>query len=185
MSTQEVPRTATRSYAIDGSHSAVAFAVRHLMIAKVRGTFQAVAGTIELPATGNLPTHIEATIQAASLASGDPQRDGHLKSPEFLDAETFPELTFTSTRIDGTEAAFTVTGDLTIHGITAEVVLEATFGGTARDMWGNDRVAYEARTEISRSAFGLTWNQTLEAGGVVLGDEVTIDLNLEAIATHA
>ena len=174
--------TAARTFTVDAAHSSAAFVVRHMMIAKVRGHFNALTGTIALPAAGNVPTSVEATIEAASVDTRVEQRDTHLKSPDFFDVATFPQITFRSTRIEGSGDSFRVIGDLTIHGTTREVALDTTFEGTGKDPWGNQRGGYEAHATISRKDFGLTWNQSLETGGVLIGDDVKIELSIEAIA---
>jgi polyisoprenoid-binding protein YceI len=179
MTTQE--QTA-QIFTIDPIHTNVGFTVRHLMIAKVRGHFTSVTGTIEIPAGSDLPNAVDVTIEASSIDTREPQRDEHLRSPDFLDAATYPTLTLRSTAITGSPSAFKIQGDLTIHGTTRPVVLDATFEGRATDPWGNVRAGYEANTTISRKDFGLTWNQALEAGGVAVGDEVRIEISLEAIA---
>lgn len=169
-------------YAIDAAHASVEFVVRHMMIAKVRGRFTGVTGTIAVPDGSDVPAALEVTIDPATIQTGEPQRDAHLASPDFLDAATYPALTFRSTRIAGSGPAFTVTGDLTVHGVTKPVTLEATFEGRGSDPWGNKRIGYEAHGKISRKDFGLEWNQALETGGVLVGDEVKIELAVEAIA---
>ena len=170
------------AYSIDASHSTVEFVVRHLMIAKVRGRFTRVAGTISLPAGADVPTELDVTIETASIDTHEPQRDGHLKSPDFFDAETYPEIKFRSTSIEGSPDSFKATGDLTIHGVTKSVVLDVTFEGRATDGYGNARIGYEAHAKISRKEFGLTWNQALETGGWAISDEVKVELSVEAIA---
>jgi polyisoprenoid-binding protein YceI len=182
VTTTQTPQSMTRTYAIDPAHTTTAFVVRHMMIAKVRGHFNAVTGSIVLGPAGNVPASIEATVDVASIDTREPQRDGHLKSADFLDAEKFPQLTFRSTRIEGSGDAFRVYGDLTIHGTTREVAFETTFEGAGTDPWGNARVGYEATAKISRKDFGLNWNQALETGGVLVGDEVRIELSVEATA---
>jgi polyisoprenoid-binding protein YceI len=172
----------SRTYAVDPAHTTAAFIVRHMMIAKVRGSFNAVSGSIELPATGNVPVRVEAVVETDSVDTREPQRDGHLKSPDFFHAEQFPQLTFRSTQIEGTEESFRVSGDLTIHGVTRPIVFEATFEGAGTDPWGSARLGYEAHAKISRKDFGMNFNQALETGGVLVGDEVRIELNVEAIA---
>jgi polyisoprenoid-binding protein YceI len=172
----------TQIFTIDPIHSNVGFSVRHLMIAKVRGHFKAVSGTIVIPAGSDVPEAVDVTIDGASIDTREPQRDDHLRSPDFLDVATYPTLRFVSTSISGDPSAFEIHGDLTIHGTTRPVVLNATFEGRANDPWGNLRAGYEATTKISRKEFGLTWNQALEAGGVAVGDEVRIELSVEAIA---
>jgi polyisoprenoid-binding protein YceI len=171
-----------KTYSIDPAHTTAEFVVRHLMITKVRGRFTSITGTIVVPEDTGLPTSVDVTIDAASIDTHEPQRDAHLKSADFLEAETYATITFKSTGVDGTGDAFKVRGDLTIHGVTRPVVLDTTFEGRGSDPWGNDRIGYEAHAKISRKDFGLAWNQALETGGVVVGDEVKIELNVEAIA---
>ena len=168
-------------YAIDKAHSSVEFVVRHLMIAKVRGRFSDFEGTIELVPGSYAPQAIDVKIDAASIDTREAQRDGHLKSPDFFDVENFTHLTFASKRVEGTADDFKVYGDLTIHGVTKDVVLHGEFEGRASDPWGNDRAGWAASTKINRKDFGLLWNQALEAGGVMVGDEVRIELNIEAV----
>jgi polyisoprenoid-binding protein YceI len=177
-----VSTTTVQTYAIDPSHTNAEFVVRHMMISKVRGRFAALSGTIDVPEGSDVPASIQATLELESLTTSEPQRDAHLKSPDFFDAATHPQITFRSTSItpDGGELA--VAGDLTIRGTTLPVVLKATFEGRTTDPWGNRRIGYEARAKISRNDFGLTWNQALETGGVVVGDEVKIELAVEAVA---
>ncbi len=171
-----------KTYAIDPAHTTAEFIVRHLMISKVRGRFTSITGTIDVPEGSSVPVSVDVTIDAASIDTREEPRDAHLKSPDFLGADTFPKITFKSTGFDGSGDAFKVRGELTIHGVTRDVVLDTTFEGRSSDPWGNDRIGYEAHTKISRKEFGLEWNQALEAGGVVVGDEVRIELNVEAIA---
>ena len=182
MSTTTASTTSTQRFNIDPAHTTVEFVVRHMMIAKVRGRFTGVRGTLDVPVNGTVPTSIEATIDAATIDTREPDRDKHLRSADFLEADTFPTITFKSTRFEGGGEAFTVYGDLTIHGKTREIALETTFEGRGSDPWGNQRIGYEAHGKISRKDFGLGWNQALETGGVLVGDEVKIELNVEAIA---
>jgi polyisoprenoid-binding protein YceI len=177
-----VQEKTTQIFTIDPIHTNVGFSVRHLMISKVRGHFRSVAGTIAIPAGSDLPEAVDVTIDGSSIDTREPQRDDHLRSPDFLEVATYPTLRFASSSISGSPSAFQIHGDLTIHGTTRPVVLEASFEGRATDPWGNLRAGYEAHTTISRKDFGLTWNQMLEAGGVAVGDEVRIELNVEAIA---
>ena len=172
----------THGYSIDASHSTVEFVVRHLMIAKVRGRFTAVTGTISLPEGADVPTELDVTIQTASIDTREEQRDGHLKSPDFFDIASFPQITFRSTSIDGSSDAFVVNGDLTMHGVTKPVALDVTFEGRATDAFGNARIGYEAHAKLSRKDFGLTWNMALDTGGFAISDEVKIELNIEALA---
>lgn len=182
MSTATSNQTNPQTYGLDPAHTTVEFIVRHLMISKVRGRFTGVTGAIQLADGSTVPTSIEVAIDPATIDTREAQRDDHLKSPDFLDAATFPQLSFRSTRFEGQGESFRVYGDLTIHGVTREIALDATFEGRGSDPWGNQRVGYEAHGKISRKDFGLTWNLALETGGVVVGDEVKIEINTEAIA---
>jgi len=174
----EVP--AAGNWNIDRSHTSVEFVARHLMIAKVRGRFTDVEGTIEI---GEDPEQSSAhvTIQATSISTGDEARDAHLRSPDFLDVERFPTLEFHSTTVKNDGSQWLLAGDLTIRDVTRPVVLEVEFDGAAADPWGNSRIAFSATTQVNREDFGLTWNAPLEAGGVVVGPKVRIDLDVEAV----
>lgn len=175
--------TATHIYTIDPVHSDVSFSVRHMMLSKVRGQFRAVAGSIELATGSDIPVGVKAEIDASSIDTREAQRDGHLKSPDFLDAATHGHLNFASTSIvPGKGEHFAIVGDLQIHGVTKSVTLDAEVAGHTTDPWGNDRIAYSATTRINRKDFGLAWNQTLEAGGVLVGEDIEIVLEIQAIA---
>jgi polyisoprenoid-binding protein YceI len=178
MSTQ-VSQTTT--YKIDPAHSSVEFVVRHLMITKVRGRFSGVAGTIEVAPGSDVPSAVQATIDAATIDTREPQRDAHLKSADFLEVDRFPTLEFASTRIEGAPENFTIYGKLTIHGETRDVALQAEFEGRSPDMYGGQRIGYSASTTISRKDHGLTWNAALETGGVAVSDDVRIELNIQGI----
>lgn len=171
----------TTAYTLDPSHTTVEFVVRHLMIAKVRGRFTAFDGQVELAPGSDLPVSITATIDAASIDTREEQRDAHLRSADFLEVDKYPHLTFQSERVEGTPEHFKIDGQLTIHGITRDVRLTGSFEGRAQDPWGGVRVGYAAHVTISRKDFGLAWNAALETGGVVVGDEVRIELNVEAV----
>jgi polyisoprenoid-binding protein YceI len=174
---------ATTTYAIDPVHSSVDFSVRHLMLSKVRGTFRGVSGTVTLPAGTIVPTAVSAEITVDSIDTRDPQRDGHLKSPDFFHAEKFTHIRFASTAITSTGAeTFQVAGSLEILGVSVPVTLEAEAVGRTTDPWGNDRVGYEAKTRINRKDFGLSYNQALETGGVLIGETIDIQLEIEAVA---
>ena len=178
MSTQVQENTV---YTLDPAHTTVEFVVRHLMITKVRGRFTAFNGQIELASGSDLPISITATIDAASIDTREEQRDTHLRSADFFEVEKYPQLTFESERIDGTPESFTIDGKLTIRGVTKDVRLSGSFEGRAKDPWGGVRVGYSAHGTINRKDFGLAWNAALETGGVVVGDEVRIELNVEAV----
>ncbi len=171
-----------RTWVIDASHSEAQFTVRHMVFAKVRGHFTKVSGTIELDQEDVSRSSVDVTIDAASIGTREPQRDAHLRSADFLDVEKFPAITFKSRSVTPHGGGrLTVVGDLTIHGVTREVTLEATEGGRGKDPWGNERVGFSATTRIDRRDFGLHWNQALETGGFLVGHDVDIDLEVEAI----
>mgnify|MGYP000899185307 FL=1 len=168
------------TYAIDASHSQAAFTVRHAGISKVRGTLAITGGTIAVGDDLD-SSAVSAELDAASVSTGDANRDNHLRSADFWDAENKPTWTFTSTRITGDGDDYVVAGDLTINGVTKPVELETEFAGTATDPFGNARAGFEAKTEISRKEFDLTWNAALETGGVLVGDKIKIALDVSAI----
>ncbi|MGH7727985.1 MAG: YceI family protein [Vulcanimicrobiaceae bacterium] len=167
------------TFTIDPAHSNVEFLVRHMMISKVRGRIAVRSGAIALGA-GNLPASVEVELDPASIDTREPQRDAHLKSADFLDVERFPAMSFRSTAISGSEGNFTMEGQIAIHGVTRSIAFVGSFDGRLRDPWGNDRVAYSASGKLSRKDFGLVWNQALEAGGVMVGDEVELHVTVEA-----
>jgi polyisoprenoid-binding protein YceI len=172
----------TERWEIDSSHSSVHFSVRHLVIAKVRGAFARWSGTIQVPNGDFAKATVTATIDASSIDTGVADRDAHLKSADFFDVAQHPELRFVGKHIQprsGNE--IDVVGDLTIKGITREVVLRVEQNGQAKDPWGNVRAAFSAKTSIDRKDFGLTWNQALETGGVMVGDRVEIEAEIQAV----
>jgi polyisoprenoid-binding protein YceI len=167
---------------IDPTHAEVAFAVRHLMLATVRGRFGAVSGTVQLDEQKPAKSSVDVTIDVTSIDTRQEMRDSHLRSADFFDAANHPTLRFVSKRVEGdTNGEFRVIGDLTIRGTTKEVALDVSLQGRGRDPWGNDRAGFEAKGKINRSEFGLTWNQALEAGGVAVGDEVKISIDVELV----
>lgn len=168
-------------YKLDQAHTTIEFVVRHLMITKVRGRFTTFDGQVELAPGGDLPVAISTVVNAASIDTREEQRDAHLRSADFFEVDKYPQLIFKSERIEGTPEHFTIDGKLTIHGVTRDVKLSASFEGRASDPWGGVRVGYEAHGTINRKDFGLAWNAALETGGVVVGDEVRIELNVEAV----
>jgi polyisoprenoid-binding protein YceI len=185
MSTAAIPQTipTTTTWNIDPVHSVAEFKVKHMMIAHVKGHFSRVSGALTLNESNLDKSHIEATIDAASIETRDAQRDAHLRSADFLDVENFPTLCFKSDHIriirDGELA---VEGDLTMHGVTRKAVFMVE-GPTppTKDPWGNTRVAVAGTTKINRKDFGLTWNAALETGGILVGEEVTITLEVEFV----
>lgn len=180
MTTNGIP-----TWEIDASHSGVHFSVRHLVVAKVRGRFTRFSGTLAFDEAAPERSSVEVRIDAGSINTGVDQRDEHLRSPDFFNAEKFPAITFLSRRVERADDGFRVTGDLTIHGITREVVLPVEYAGHAKDPWGGERAGFTARLAIERKDFGLTWNQLLEAGGVAVGDKVGIELEIEAVLKAA
>ena len=184
LTTETPPQAGTRSaWAIDPKHSLVQFAVKHMMFTTVRGRFTEVRGTIHCP-NGADPScaSVEAEIAAASVDTGDAQRDAHLRGEDFLDAERFPTFTFKSTRVERTgEDELRVVGDLTIRGVTREVTLDATYNGRGTNPWGQEVVGFTAETRLNRKDFGLTWNVALEAGGLLVGDKLDILIEVQAI----
>ena len=170
------------TWSIDPAHSHVEFAVKHLMISTVKGRFGIVRGTVRLDDRDPARGQAEIEIDADSIDTREAKRDAHLRSADFFDVETFPTITFRSTRIE--QAAgdeFKLVGDLTIHGVTREVTLDVTAEGRGKDPWGGERAGFSAATKIKRSEFGLTWNQALETGGFVVGDEIKISLDVEVV----
>jgi polyisoprenoid-binding protein YceI len=183
MSTANRLKSATTTWNIDPVHTTAEFKVRHMMISNVKGQFTAVSGLVKLDEEDVTNSRVEALIDGASIKTRDADRDAHLKSADFFDVEKFPTLAFTSTRVALTrEGEVAVEGDLTIRGATRKVVFDVE-GPTApaRDPWGNTRIGLSATTKINRKDFGLTWNAALEAGGLLVGDEVTITLDVQAV----
>ena len=170
------------TWTIDSSHAEIGFAVRHLMIATVRGRFGAVSGTVTVDETNPRNSKIDVTVDVTSVDTRQEMRDNHLRSPDFFDVATYPTMRFASKRIDGDiDGAFRVVGDLTIRGVTREVALTANLEGRTRDPWGNERAGFSATGKINRHDFGLTWNQALESGGVMVGDEVKLTIDVELV----
>jgi polyisoprenoid-binding protein YceI len=175
----------TTTYNIDKAHSEATFQVRHLLT-KVRGHFSDFEGTIEYDEQSPERSSVNVTIQAASIDTHERDRDTHLRSADFFDAEKFTALTFRSGTLTRTgDQRFDVTGDLTIRGVTRPVTFDVTFLGKAKDPWGNERIAFEAEAAINRKEYGLNWNAALETGGFLVGDEVKISLSVQAIPKAA
>lgn len=183
--TERQTTTGTSTWVIDPAHSRVEFTARHMMITKVRGRFSAVSGELQLDEADPSRSLVEVEIDAASIDTRQEDRDAHLRSADFLAAEAHPKLTFRSTGVEGLRVEpgvkFRVVGDLTIRDVPKEVTLTAEYGGTGPDPWGGERVAFSGSTKIDRREYGLEWNQMLETGGVLVGNEVTIDLEIQAV----
>ncbi|MGA2571896.1 MAG: YceI family protein [Terracidiphilus sp.] len=179
------PATSSTTWNIDPVHSVAEFKVKHMMISNVKGKFSGLSGSLTLDESGITKSRVEASIPVATISTGDEQRDGHLKSADFFDAENFPTLTFTSTKAESEGAGeLAVTGNLTLHGVTKTVTF-AVDGPSApnKDPWGNLRIGLSATAKINRKDFGLVWNTALETGGVLVGEEVGISLDVEFIKT--
>jgi polyisoprenoid-binding protein YceI len=170
------------TWAIDPAHTSVEFSVRHLMITTVKGRFTDVKGTVISDDADLTQGQVDLTINVASIDTREAQRDTHLRSADFFETEKFPRMSFKGRRItDVSGDRFRLIGDLTIRDITREVTLDVTSNGRAKDPWGGERAGFEATTKIKRSDFGLTWNQALETGGVVVGDEIKISIDAELV----
>lgn len=169
-------------YKIDPSHTSVGFKVKHLAISSVPGKFVDVKGSFSFDPAKIESAKAEAEIAVASIDTNEAKRDDHLKSPDFLDSTKFPSISFKSKQIQKVSASeFNAIGDLTIHGVSKPVTLKVTYGGSAKDPWGNERAAFLATTKISRKDFGLTWNKVLETGGLLVGEDVEISLEVEGV----
>jgi polyisoprenoid-binding protein YceI len=180
--TATAPSSTLTTWQIDPAHTLVEFAVRHMMVTTVKGRFAGISGTITSHETDPTRSSVQIEIDAGSVDTREAQRDAHLRSPDFFDVATYPTITFTSTRVVPVgDDRLKVYGDLTIRGVTREVVLEATYQGRSLTPFGTEVVGYSAETTINRTAFGLTWNAVLEAGGVAVADTVKIAIDLEAI----
>lgn len=170
------------SWKLDPTHTQIDFSVRHMMISKVRGEFGSFDGTIDLDAENPANSTVEGTVDVASINTRDEQRDGHLRSADFFDVETYPTMHFRSNRIEGAGSGqYKVYGDLTIKDVTKEVVFDVTDEGQAQDPWGNKRWGVSASTKLNRKDFGLNWNVALETGGWLVGEEVTIAVEAELV----
>jgi len=183
MATSPAASAAVTTWKIDPAHSTADFKVRHMMIANVKGAIKGITGDLREHATDASLSSIEAKLDVSTIHTGEDQRDTHLKSADFLDLEKYPTITFRSTKVEKKgDAEYSVTGDLTIHGVTKPVTLKVE-GPTQphKDPWGNMRIGLEAATKINRKDFGLTWNAALETGGILVGEEVQIAIELELI----
>ena len=171
---------ATGTYAIDASHSHLGFKVRHLVVGKTRGRFAEVDGTVTI-AESPLASSVEVTVPLTSVDTRDAGRDEHLRGADFFDVENHPTMTFRSTGVREHSGEYLVDGELTVRGVTKPLTLEASFDGSARDPWGGERIAFSAKGSVDREAFGLTWNQALETGGVLVGKKVDIEIEAEFV----
>jgi polyisoprenoid-binding protein YceI len=186
MSVTTAPSTATGTYAIDPTHSRIGFVARHAMVTKVRGSFNDFEGSGYFDADDPAKSQVRLTIQAASIDTRNADRDAHLKSNDFFDMETYPEIVFESTAVEQVGAEnYRVTGDLTIKGVTKPVTVDFEYTGTAVDPYQNQRIGFEGRTTVNRKDWGVNWNAALEAGGVLVSEKVTLEFEVSAIRTAA
>jgi polyisoprenoid-binding protein YceI len=186
MSTTTVPATLTGTYAIDPAHSRIGFVARHAMVTKVRGSFNEFEGSGYFDAENPSASHLQLTIQAASIDTRNADRDGHLKSNDFFDMATYPTIVFTSTAVEQiADTEFRVTGDLTIKGVTKPVTVDFEYTGRAVDPFGNVRIGFEGTTAVNRKDWGVSWNAALDAGGVLVSEKVTLEFEVSAIRSDA
>ena len=186
MTTATAPLTATTPWTLDASHSEIEFSARHLMISNVKGRFSNPVGSLTYNAKNPKAFDLQVEIPIATIDTRNEQRDAHLRSPDFFDAEKFPTMAFKGSRVIGDITGdFKLVGDLTIRGVTREVTLDVTAEGAGGDPWGNDRLGFSAVAKIDRKEFGLVWNQLLETGGVAVGDTIKIIINTELMRPKA
>ena len=170
------------SWKIDNAHSQFQFTVRHMMISNVRGWFERFSGTVEFDEKDPVRSRMDLQVEAASINTKEPKRDDHLRSPDFFNAAQYPYLTYKSRRVEKVDATHgRVIGDLIIRDVSHEVVLDVEYTGQAKSPWGTMSAGFNAQTKISRKRWGLNWNQALETGGVLVGDEITIDIEMEIV----
>ena len=177
--TTQLPPAGT--WIIEPTHSTIEAVARHLKITKVRGRFSSYEGKVTVPEDDALQASVDVTIDAASIDTGSDDRDEHLRSGDFLDVENHPTLSFRSTGASEVQGGYAITGDLTMAGVTKPVTLDVAYGGLTEDPWGNTRALFSAETTIDRGEWGLTWNQTLEAGGVLVSKQFDIEIQLQLV----
>ena len=169
------------TYSIDAAHSSIGFVARHMVVSKVRGHFDSFEGSFDFVEGQPATWKAEATIQAASVNTGNEKRDGHLASPDFFAAEEFPTLSFSSTGVEKKGESYLLKGNLTLRGVTKPLVLTLEYFGSIQDPWGNERAGFSAKGTLNRKDFGLSWNNLLETGGAVVGDEIAIEIEVEGV----
>lgn len=182
MDTDTIPALSTGTYVIDPAHSLIGFVARHAMVTKVRGSFNDFTGTGIFDADDPTKSHLQLTIEASSIDTRNADRDTHLRSNDFFDMEHYPEITFVSTAVGTIDAEnYRVTGDLTIKGITKSVTVDFEYTGSAVDPYGNLRIGFEGKATVNRKDWGVNWNAALEAGGVLVSEQVTLEFEISAI----
>jgi polyisoprenoid-binding protein YceI len=172
---------AADTFNIDKTHSSILFAVKHMVISKVKGEFDEYSGSIQYDEADVTKSSVEVTIKTASIDTKDEKRDGHLKSPDFFDAEKYPEITFKSKYIEKSKDGFVAVGDFTMHGVTKEIKIPFEITGVITDPWGNTRMGVSAELTLDRQDYGVSWSQKMDAGGLVVGDDVEIEIEVEAV----
>jgi polyisoprenoid-binding protein YceI len=177
--------TRTTTWHIDPAHSLVEFGVRHMMVSTVKGRFTGLSGSIVEVADDPAQSSVRVQIDAASITTGDAQRDDHLRGADFFDVEHYPTISFTSTRVEGSGESFTLIGDLTIKDVTREVALDVTLNGRGTNPFGKVVAGYSAETKINRKDFGLSWTVALETGGVLVGDSIKVQIELQAVQANS
>jgi polyisoprenoid-binding protein YceI len=182
MITSTAPTTLTGTYSVDPTHTRIGFVARHAMVTKVRGSFNDFEGSGYFDAANPANSKLQLTIKAASVDTGNADRDAHLRSNDFLDMDTYPQITFASTGVEPVGSdSYRVTGDLTIKGVTRSVTVDFEYTGTAVDPYGNQRIGFEGTTTVNRKDWGVNWNAALEAGGVLVSEKVTLEFDVSAI----
>jgi polyisoprenoid-binding protein YceI len=179
------PEVLTGTYNLDPSHSRIGFSVRHAMVSKVRGTFHDAVGEGFFDASNPSASRFSVTIQAASIDTGNADRDTHLKSNDFFEMDTYPTITFTSTAVSGSDEQYTVTGDLTLKGITKSITFDLELSGPSKDPFGFERIGLEGSVQVNRKDWNLSWNAPLETGGVLIAEKVTLEFDIEATKVTA
>ena len=172
---------AADTFNIDKTHSSILFAVKHMVISKVKGAFDEYSGTIQYDEADITESSVEVTIKTASIDTRDEKRDGHLKNSDFFDAEKYPEITFKSKRIEKSKDGFVAVGDFTMRGVTKEITIPFEITGVITDPWGNTRMGVSAELKLNRQDYGVSWSQKMDAGGLVVGDDVEIEIEVEAV----
>ncbi|GAA2180202.1 YceI family protein [Brooklawnia cerclae] len=182
IATENLNEALTGEWTIDAAHTRIGFSARHAMVTKVRGTFKEFEGTAHIDAVNPANSHVEVTIQASSIDTGNEVRDNHIRTNDFLEIEAYPTITFTSTKVERLdEDTVRITGDLTIKATTREVSLDFAIGGVAKDPFGNTRAGFEGTTSINRQDYGVAFNAALETGGVLVSDKVGIDIEVSVV----